>query len=98
MSAPNVMTLFRQWEATTVEAGSPTISEAEADQLFSICGDLGRAMLAQPTADIRDFAAKVLACSRYGEFALSEGLIEEAKTIVGEEAPLQAVKAARATL
>lgn len=113
MTAPNIMILFRQWEAAFTEAANPTVSEAEADQLLDICSDLEKAMLAQPATDARDFAAKVLAYTGYGTFTLDatedgQRLIEEARALVavpglaGNCEPaanlLQAVQAARAKL
>jgi len=88
-----IMELFRQWEAAFAGAASPTVSDKEAENLLDICGDLETAMLAQPATDARDFAAKVLAYTSYGTFALdgtSDGLrlIDEARALVVTAGPL----------
>lgn len=90
--ARSIMTLFRQWEDVETALAFPKIDDAEAERLADSGNSLEDAMLALPARTAADFATKILAYTRYGQFSLDsspdgERLIEEAVQLVRSYRP-----------
>jgi len=73
-----IIRLFREWEATYNSVGDlPQFEDAEADNeavdaRMYICRDIEERMLALPSTDARDFAAKVIVVTGFGDFGIDD--------------------------
>ncbi|MHA6686896.1 hypothetical protein [Mesorhizobium sp. A556] len=81
-----IMALFREFEAKYEQAADLSIGEDVATGLLDECSILEKRMLAAPSTSARDFAAKVIAFTRYGDFALDcagdGGILDEALALL----------------
>ncbi|MHA6686366.1 hypothetical protein [Mesorhizobium sp. A556] len=81
-----IMTLFREFEAKYEQAADLSVEQDVANGLLDECNSLEKRMLAAPSTSARDFAAKVIVFTRYGDFALDcagdGGVLDEALALL----------------
>lgn len=65
-----VIRLFRQWEQALIEANG--VSEEDCDMAVKQMAAIERQMLAVPSANMADLAAKIIAFSSWGALGLPE--------------------------
>jgi hypothetical protein len=84
-----IIDLFRQWDALYHTGFNPDGADDSDPALDRYCDELRRIeheMCALPAMSAADFAAKVIAVTNYGDFALGDGdtLLDEAARLIGE--------------
>lgn len=72
-----ILQLFAQWRTLQTHCNNPRLTDAEADIADAELLAVENSLIAAPTTCAADFAAKVLAYTSYGAFALTDSCAPE---------------------
>jgi hypothetical protein len=82
----DVMRLFREWEATYVSANAG-VPDDVCNSIMDGCDDIAQRMMALPSINAADFAAKYVVSTGYGDWYETGALMEEALRLTGSCRP-----------